>query len=72
MTIKNAYAWLVQLVSGFKNSTNDLKLLAEAQDNQDTVDCNIKDVKSYYEAPCHNASELFGDIADNIFFAKHV
>jgi hypothetical protein len=56
-TIKNPPAWVVQLFSPLEKAENDVRLLAEARENQDAMDLDITDLKSYYEALSQNASE---------------
>jgi hypothetical protein len=58
-TIKDPPAWVIQLFSSLKKAENDVRLLAEARENQDGMELDITDLKSYYEALSHNSSGFF-------------
>jgi hypothetical protein len=57
--ITNPPAWLFQLFSCIQNAVEDIKLLADARNDEDAMEIDISHLRDYYETISKNASELF-------------
>jgi hypothetical protein len=61
-------AWITQLFAYLKKAEEDVRLLAEAREEEDAMEINISDMRSYYKTLSKNASELFWEITQNQSF----
>jgi hypothetical protein len=59
-------AWLVQLFSRLQKAEEDVKLLADARNDDDAMEIDISHLRDYYETLSKNASELFWEITQDV------
>jgi hypothetical protein len=64
-TVTNPPAWLVQLFSRLQKAEEDIKLLADARNDEDAMEIDIAHLRDYYETLSKNASELFWEITQD-------
>jgi hypothetical protein len=64
-TVTNPPAWLVQLFSRLQKAEEDVKLLAEARNDEDAMEIDISHLRDYYQTLSKNASELFWEITQD-------
>jgi hypothetical protein len=63
--VTNPPAWLVQLFSRLQKAEDDVKLLADARNDEDAMEIDISHLRDYYETLSKNASELFYEITQD-------
>jgi hypothetical protein len=61
----NPPAWITQLFDVLQKVEEDIRLLAEAREEEDAIEIHISDMRSYYETLFKNGSELFWEITLN-------
>jgi hypothetical protein len=66
--VSNPPAWITQLFAGLQKAEDDVRLLAEVREEEDAMEIEISDMRSYYETLSKNATELFWEIAQNQSF----
>jgi hypothetical protein len=64
-TVTNPPAWLIQLFSRLQKAEEDVKLLADARNDEDAMEIDISHLRDYYETLSKNASELFWEITQD-------
>jgi hypothetical protein len=64
-TVTNPLAWLVQLFSRLQKAEEDVKLLADARNDEVAMEIDIFHLRDYYEILSKNASELFWEITQD-------
>jgi hypothetical protein len=64
-TIYNPLGWITKLFGRLQRAEEDVRLLAEAREEEDAMEIDISNMRSYYETVSNNASELFWEISQN-------
>jgi hypothetical protein len=64
----NPPAWITQHFACLQKAEDDVRLLAEAREEEDAMEINISEMRSYYETLSKNASALFSQITQNHLF----
>jgi hypothetical protein len=64
-TVCNPPAWLRQLFSPLQKAEEDVRLLAEARQEEDAMEIDISEIRNYYDALSKNAVKLFWEITQN-------
>jgi hypothetical protein len=67
-TVCNPPALITQLFACLQQAQEDVRLLAEAREEEEAMEIDISDMRSYYETLSKNASELFWEITQNQSF----
>jgi chromatin segregation and condensation protein Rec8/ScpA/Scc1 (kleisin family) len=67
-TVCNPPAWISQLFARLQKVEEDVRLLAEAREEEDVMEIDISDMRSYYKTLSKNASELFWEMTQNQSF----
>jgi hypothetical protein len=71
-TVCNSPPWITQIFSHLKKAEEDVRLVAEAREEEDAMEINISEMRNYYETLSKNASELFWAITQNQSFESAV
>jgi hypothetical protein len=53
------HAWITQLFARLQKADEDVRLLAEAREEEDAMEIDISYMRSFYDTRNKNASELF-------------
>jgi hypothetical protein len=67
-TVCNPPAWITQLFACLQKAEEDVRLVAEAREEEDVMEIHIFDMCSYYKTLTRNESELFWEITQNDSF----
>jgi hypothetical protein len=65
ITVTNPPSWLVQHFSRIQKAEEDIKLLADARNDEDAMEIDISHLRDYFETLSKNASELFWEITQD-------
>jgi hypothetical protein len=58
-TVCNSPTWITQLLAHLQKAEEDIRLLAEARDEEDAMEIDISEMRQYYKTLSKNASKLF-------------
>jgi hypothetical protein len=61
-------AWITQLFARLQKADEDLRVLAQGREEEDAMEIDISDMRSYYETLSKYGAELFWEITQNQSF----